>query len=179
MFRLQSRLQYLCAGLKISPLIERALFARIGNINKWRSMGYDEALKVLAAWQRGVTGKTRKRQGHSEDDLQMQCVRWFRLQFPQLARLLHHSPNGGRRDAREGARFKLMGTQPGFPDLILLVPSKGYHALMVELKTRTGRQQESQKEYQRLIEEQGYKYLIVRTLEQFQQEVNTYLSKVE
>lgn len=72
-----------------------------------------------------------------------------------------------------------MGTQPGFPDLILLVPSKGYHALMVELKTRTGRQQESQKEYQRLIEEQGYKYLIVRTLEQFQQEVNTYLSKVE
>lgn len=72
-----------------------------------------------------------------------------------------------------------MGTQPGFPDLILLVASQDYHALLIELKTRTGRQQESQKEYQRLIEEQGYKYLIVRTLEQFQQEVNTYLSEVE
>ena len=143
-----------------------------------QNSAFEEALKALGQWQ-GETGKARKHQGHAEDDLQMQCVRWFRLQFPQLARLLHHSPNGGRRDAREGARFKQMGTQPGFPDLILLVPSKGYHALMLELKTCTGRQQESQKEYQRLIEEQGYKYLIVRTLEQFQQEVNTYLSEVE
>lgn len=142
-------------------------------------MSYIEALKALEDWQRGVTGKRRRHPGHAEDDLQMQCVRWFRLQFPQLARLLHHSPNGGRRDAREGARFKKMGTQLGFPDLILLVASQDYHALLIELKTRTGRQQESQKEYQRLIEEQGYKYLIVRTLEQFQQEVNTYLSEVE
>lgn len=142
-------------------------------------MSYIEALKALEDWQRGVTGKRRRHPGHAEDDLQMQCVRWFRLQFPQLARLLHHSPNGGRRDSREGARFKQMGTQPGFPDLILLVPSKGYHALMLELKTRTGRQQESQKEYQRLIEAQGYRYLIVRSLEQFQLEVNTYLSEVE
>lgn len=142
-------------------------------------MSYIEALKVLDDWQRGVTGKRRRHLGHAEDDLQMQCVRWFRLQFPQLSRLLHHSPNGGRRDAREGARFKKMGTQPGFPDLILLVASQDYHALLIELKTRTGRQQESQKEYQRLIEAQGYRYLIVRSLEQFQQEVNTYLSEVE
>lgn len=144
---------------------------------KTRSQTALRNAKALDDWQRGVTGKRRRHPGHAEDDLQMQCVRWF--QFPQLSRLLHHSPNGGRRDAREGARFKQMGTQPGFPDLILLVPSKGYHALMLELKTCTGRQQESQKEYQRLIEEQGYKYLIVRTLEQFQQEVNTYLSEVE
>lgn len=142
-------------------------------------MSYIEALKALEDWQRGVTGKRRRHPGHAEDDLQMQCVRWFRLQFPQLSRLLHHSPNGGRRDTREGARFKQMGTQPGFPDLILLVPSKGYHALMLELKTRTGRQQDSQKDYQRLIEAQGYRYLIVRSLEQFQLEVNTYLSGVE
>ena len=138
-------------------------------------MGYDEALKSLAAWQKGVPGKTRKRQGHAEDDLQMQCVRWFRLQFPQLARLLHHSPNGGRRDAREGARFKQMGTQAGFPDLILLVAAKGYHALFIELKSATGRQEASQKEYQALVEAQGYRYVIVRTLDQFRAAVNEYL----
>lgn len=135
---------------------------------------FEEALKALGQWQ-GETGKARKHQGHAEDDLQMQCVRWFRLQYPQLARLLHHSPNGGRRDAREGARFKQMGTQAGFPDLILLVASQGYHALLLELKTRTGRQQDSQKEYQRLAEAQGYRYVVIRSLEAFMDEVNTYM----
>lgn len=105
----------------------------------------------------------------------MQCVRWFRLQYPQLARLLHHSPNGGKRNAREGARFKQMGTQAGFPDLILLVASQGYHALLLELKTRTGRQQDSQKEYQQLAEAQGYRYVVIRSLEAFMDEVNTYM----
>lgn len=137
--------------------------------------GSQEALRLLAEWERGVTGKARKHQGHAEDDLQMQCVRWFRLQYPQLARLLHHSPNGGRRDAREGARFKQMGTQAGFPDLILLVASQGYHALLLELKTRTGRQQDSQKEYQQLAEAQGYRYVVIRSLDAFMDEVNTYM----
>ena len=121
------------------------------------------------------TGKTRKRQGHAEDDLQMQCVSWFRLQFPKLARLLHHSPNGGRRDAREGARFKQMGTQAGFPDLILLVAANGYHALMLELKTRTGRQQDSQKDYQKRVEEQGYRYVVIRSFDQFRETIKDYL----
>lgn len=135
---------------------------------------FEEALKALGQWQ-GETGKARKHQGYAEDDLQMQCVRWFRLQYPQFARLLHHSPNGGRRDAREGARFKQMGTQAGFPDLILLVASQGYHALLLELKTRTGRQQDSQKEYQQLAEAQGYRYVVIRSLEAFMDEVNTYM----
>ena len=135
---------------------------------------FEEALKALGQWQ-GETGKARKHQGHAEDDLQMQCVRWFRLQYPQLARLLHHSPNGGRRDAREGARFKQMGTQAGFPDLILLVASQGYHALLLELKTRTGRQQDSQKEYQQLAEAQGYRYVVIRSLDAFMDEINTYM----
>ena len=139
------------------------------------NMSYIEALKALEDWQRGVTGKRQRHPGHEEDDLQMQCVSWFRLQFPQLARLLHHSPNGGRRDAREGARFKQMGTQAGFPDLILLVASQGYHALLLELKTRTGRQQDSQKEYQQLAEAQGYRYVVIRSLDAFMDEVNTYM----
>ena len=137
--------------------------------------GSQEALRLLEEWERGVTGKTRKRQGHAEDNLQMQCVRWFRLQFPKLARLLHHSPNGGRRDAREGARFKQMGTQAGFPDLILLVAANGYHALMLELKTRTGRQQDTQKEYQQLVEAQGYRYVVIRSFDQFRETIKDYL----
>lgn len=137
--------------------------------------GSQVALRLLEEWQRGVTGKRRRHPGHAEDDLQMQCVQWFRLQFPKLARLLHHSPNGGRRDAREGARFKQMGTQAGFPDLILLVAAKGYHALMLELKTRTGRQQDSQKDYQKRVEEQGYRYVVIRSFDQFRETIKDYL----
>ncbi len=116
--------------------------------------------------------------GHEEDDLQMQCVAWFRWQFPTLRRLLHHSPNGGRRDAREGARFKQMGVQAGFPDLILLVASNGSHGLFIELKTKVGRQSDSQKEYQSLVESQGYNYVVVRSLQQFTAVVKDYLSGV-
>lgn len=137
-------------------------------------MSYEDALKALNDWESGFA-KTPRHQGHAEDDLQMQCVTWFRYQFPSLARLLHHSPNGGRRNAREGARFKKMGVQAGFPDLVLLVASKGYHALFIELKTRIGRQQDTQREYQALVEEQGYMYVVVRSFEQFRKIVSDYL----
>ena len=139
-------------------------------------MSYEDALKALAEWERGVTTKAPKHQGHAEDDLQMQCVTWFRLQFPKFARLLHHSPNGGRRNAREGARFKKMGVQPGFPDLVLLVASQDCHALFIELKSATGRQEESQKEYQALVEAQGYRYALVRSFDEFKKLIENYMT---
>lgn len=139
-------------------------------------MSYEDALKALAEWERGVAPKARKHQGHAEDDLQMQCVTWFRLQFPKFARLLHHSPNGGRRNAREGARFKKMGVQPGFPDLVLLVASQDCHALFIELKSATGRQEDSQKEYQALVEAQGYRYALVRSFDEFKKLIENYMT---
>ncbi len=47
---------------------------------------------------------------------------------------LHHSPNGGRRDIAEAAKFKRMGVSPGFPDLFIPRARKGYHGLYIELK---------------------------------------------
>lgn len=139
-------------------------------------MSYEDALKALEEWERGVTPRTHKHQGHAEDDLQMQCVTWFRLQFPKFARLLHHSPNGGRRNAREGSRFKKMGVQPGFPDLVLLVASQDCHALFIELKSATGRQEDSQKEYQALVEAQGYRYALVRSFDEFKKLIENYMT---
>jgi len=112
-----------------------------------------------------------------EDKIQEACVMWFDLQYPQISRLLHHSPNGGKRDAREGARFKKMGTRAGFPDLLLLYPSGNYHALLIEIKTeeKNSRQTESQKDYQKLAESYGYKYAICRSLTEFIQLINGYL----
>lgn len=122
------------------------------------------------------TDKTAKRtpRTHPEDDLQEICVKWFDLAHPKLSLLLHHSPNGGKRNAREAARFKRMGVRAGFPDLQLLIPNQGYAGLFLELKAGKGVQSDNQKEYQSVLEAQGYKYVVIRTLEQFQTEVENY-----
>lgn len=112
---------------------------------------------------------------HIEDSLQKSCVSWFSLQHREYAKLLHHSPNGGKRNATEAAKFKAMGVRAGFPDLILCIARHGYHGLFIELKTDKGRQTENQKYYQCVLEEQGYRYIVVRSLEEFINVINDYL----
>ena len=110
-----------------------------------------------------------------EDRLQIGCVRWFSLAYGDYARLLHHSPNGGHRNVMEAAKFKQMGVRAGYPDLTLLVPRKGFHALFIEMKTPKGKQSEHQREYQKELEEQGYKYIICRSVEEFIKQVDDYM----
>lgn len=110
-----------------------------------------------------------------EDRLQIGCVRWFSLAYSRYARLLHHSPNGGSRNVVEAAKFKQMGVRAGYPDLSLLIPRQGYHALFIEMKTPKGRQSENQKEYQAELESQGYKYVICRSVQDFINEIEEYM----
>lgn len=112
---------------------------------------------------------------HIEDNLQKNCITWFTYQFPDLAKLLHHSPNGGKRNAIEAAKFKAMGVRAGFPDLILCIARHGYHGLFIELKTAKGRQSDKQKYYQCVLEKQGYRYVVIRSLEGFINEIKSYL----
>lgn len=114
---------------------------------------------------------------HIEDSLQKACVTWFSYQYPEHAKLLHHSPNGGKRNAIEAAKFKAMGVRAGFPDLILCMARHGYHGLFIELKTAKGRQSENQKYYQCVLEEQGYCYEVVRSIEEFKQVICDYLEQ--
>jgi len=100
---------------------------------------------------------------------------WFRLQYPRLALNLFAVPNGGRRGKTEAAIMKAEGVTAGVADLILLVPSKGFHALCIEMKTPDGRQQPSQKAWQEAVEAQGCRYVICRSIGDFMREVNSYL----
>lgn len=113
---------------------------------------------------------------HIEDNIQMSCVRYFTVKYPHLAQLLHHSPNGGKRNAREAARFKVMGTRAGFPDLVLHVPSGIYHGAFFELKAPKGVLQTSQKAYLQSLKEQGYYVAVVRSVESFAKEIEVYLN---
>lgn len=115
-----------------------------------------------------------------EHRLQCACVRWFALQYPEYRGLLFAVPNGGNRDKVTGAMMKAEGVTAGVADLLLLVPrlpnwEMNCHALAIEMKTEKGRQSPAQKEWQKKVEAQGYKYIVVRSLDQFITEINSYL----
>lgn len=67
-----------------------------------------------------------------------------------------------------------MGTRAGFPDLWLSVPRGGYHGLYIELKSKKGTQQDTQKRWETLSTEQGYKYVLCRSFEEFEDEIKKY-----
>lgn len=118
------------------------------------------------------------RKRHIESDIQKNCVKWFRLQYPKLATLLFAVGNGGSRSKIEAAIMKGEGVTAGVSDLILLLHNSKHHALCIEMKTKTGRQQESQKEWQRIVEAAGNKYIVCRSFEDFQEQINLYLQQI-
>lgn len=129
--------------------------------------------------------RKRKRPTHPEEDLQRSCCQWYDLQWgnrrlngEKIGRLLHHSPNGGKRTAREAARFKAMGTRAGFPDFWLGIPVNGCPYLCIELKTlkKGSDQSKHQEAYERAIKAAGGRYVVVRTLQEFINVVNDYLA---
>ncbi len=113
-----------------------------------------------------------------EHRLQAACVRWFRAKYPKHRHLLFAVPNGGRRDAVTGSRLKDEGVTPGVADLILLLPSRFYGSLCIEMKTRTGRQQNTQRQWQQAVEQAGNKYVLCRSLDDFMHAVTNYMNSL-
>lgn len=96
---------------------------------------------------------------HIEDAEQTTLFKWAAVQsgkYPGLS-LMFHIPNGGKRDAREAARFKAMGVKPGVPDIFLPVAHGGFHGLFIELKAPGGRVSRFQDGYISELREQGYR----------------------
>lgn len=123
----------------------------------------------------------RKPRSEPEHDLQVDCVRWFSLQYPSLRGRLFAVPNGGHRSKTEAARLKAEGVVAGVSDLILLKSNHQYGALLIEMKTtaRNSRQSDRQKEWQKTITSLGeYKYVVCRTLDDFMREVRCYLQNI-
>ena len=118
-----------------------------------------------------------RKRGSPEGRVQAECVQWFWNEYPQYRGLLFHCPNEGNRSSKtDGAYRKALGLISGVSDLILLIPNKLHHALCIEMKTEVGRQSESQILWQSKVEAQGFRYEVVRSLEEFKRLINEYLS---
>ncbi len=123
------------------------------------------------------------RHRHTESQCQQALVHWFAYAHRGLgvadARLLFAVPNGGMRSVVTAAILKREGVRPGVPDLFLAVSNRErggrYHGLFIELKTLTGRIQDSQREMAALLRAEGYDVVFARGFVQAQRAIESYL----
>ena len=130
-------------------------------------MKYDEFLKLEAA----RTQKRKRKPRHIEESIQVACVKWFRLQYPNL--VIFAVPNGGSRNLYEAKNMKESGTLAGVADLVIV--GNGGRVLFIEMKAGKNKQEDSQVLFQNKVEKLGHKYIICRSKEQFMKEIDLWV----
>lgn len=119
-----------------------------------------------------------------EHNIQTACVTWFRYQYPEY--LIFAVPNGGKRDKRTiyrrgvpitysptAAKLKEEGALAGVADLIIVAHNK---TVFVEMKTAKGKQEVSQKVFERNVQRLGHPYLLCHSFDEFQDKVKRELN---
>lgn len=101
----------------------------------------------------------------SESRIQQECVIWFRNKcvVEDLPFLILSIPNDNQ------AKFKATGLLKGASDLIVVGLKVVY---WIELKTPIGRQSPEQKEFERKINNLKFDYVLIRSVEEFQEFCN-------
>ena len=138
--------------------------------------------------------KPKRRAIQHEGGLQIQCVSWFKYQYPAFAKLLFHAKNeAGGHNPKKVAIDAAAGVVPGVPDLILALPAVyeeerqgdgciwaySFFDLGIEMKFgKTNNQTPAQKEFQQFYEASGHKYVVVRSLDEFMSVVKDYMQHV-
>ena len=112
---------------------------------------------------------------NSESRIQQEIVKWFRnnycLKHHQPRYLIFSVPNEGE-NIKEQLKKKATGLMAGVSDLIVVLDGE---LLFVECKDDTGRQSEKQITFEKSVQLLGFKYILVRSLEDFQKKIKKYL----
>lgn len=131
-------------------------------------MTIEEAKKKIAKANKGKADI-------SEHNLQMKCVRYFRLKYKKY--LIYAVPNGGYRTRTTAKKLVLEGVVSGVPDLFIAVARHDYHGLYIEMKNgKAGKVSKEQKEIMAYLENEGYKVALCRDLDEFMKVVDEYFS---
>lgn len=70
-----------------------------------------------------------------EDSMSVAVSDYLKFQYPKV--LFSHIPNGGSRNAREGAKFKRMGVRRGMPDFLIFGSNDPHtRGIALELKVK-------------------------------------------
>ena len=104
----------------------------------------------------------------SEDILQAEIFKWYHNNYCLKNHKPRHCifavPNGGYRTKREAMKLKATGVVAGVADLIIIQDNT---TLFVELKKPTGRQSKEQIEFEKTVTDLGFKYYLIRSLDEF------------
>lgn len=111
----------------------------------------------------------------SERQIQIQCVSWFRMRYPEASKVFFAVPNGGARNAWTAKNLKDEGALSGVADLILLVPKKGYASLCIEMKKPGGKVSDAQKAFCEAAKTFKNKYVVCYSVDEFKVAVEAYL----
>lgn len=121
-------------------------------------------------------GESMKRTEHGE---QVALFGWSeanKYRTPELA-LLFAIPNAGAGAQRgQAGKMRAEGCKSGVPDLAMLVPRRGYHGLLIEMKTDKGRISETQQWWLDSLLKQGYCAKVCRCFEAARDLIIWYLS---
>ncbi|MEG2787358.1 MAG: VRR-NUC domain-containing protein [Romboutsia sp.] len=99
-----------------------------------------------------------KNMKRSESSEQILVIQWCEMNeniYPGIE-LIHHIPNGGKRNKQEAARLKKEGVKSGVPDLHLPVPKGVYNGLYIEMKYNGNKPTTNQKVWIEKLNKQGY-----------------------
>lgn len=111
-----------------------------------------------------------------EDTLQINCLKWLKLQYPWL--IWHHSPNEGRRTKFERYKFKMLGAKAGFPDLMIFnTTDNEYKGIAVEFKFGKNKLTNAQIQWLDDLHKWGFKVEVVYSFDDFKKLINAYYSK--
>jgi hypothetical protein len=114
---------------------------------------------------------------HTEDDMQRQLMAWMRRTYPNHADWMHHSPNGGQRNAATGARLKAAGTRRGFPDVCWYIRRGEFSGLAIELKALGGRVTNEQTQWLDHLASEGWLTALCFSLTAAQETINAYFAQ--
>ncbi len=117
--------------------------------------------------------------GLSESQIQQSCIRWFQVMYPHLWKdgVLFHVANERKCTQWQGKKLKLEGVVKGVADLCLAVGRHGFNALYIEMKKPGGYQSKEQKDWQAGVEKHGNRYVVCKSLDEFEKIVTEYINE--
>lgn len=97
----------------------------------------------------------------SEATEQIEVVAWCNqaaevIPAMRSLRLIHHVPNGGKRNKLEAANLKQEGVKAGVPDLELPVARGAYIGMEIEMKYGDNRESENQIDWLTSLQAEGH-----------------------
>lgn len=116
---------------------------------------------------------TRRSEGPSEHQIQKAVFQWLRAVHPKI--VAYAIPNAARRSAAQAAYLKAEGLRAGMPDIVIARPCGGFHGLYIELKTKTGRISDVQKQMLFALAAEDYACAVARSVDEAINLITTYL----